>query len=225
MPNLDLEFSKVASSIPYILGGIGVTLQYTLISVGLGIIAGAGLGLIKASRYKTLKILAAFYTSIFRGTPLLVQLSLIYYALPQLTGIHLTPFTAGILSFSLNSTAYVSEIIKGGLQNMDTGQIECAHLLGISRYRIAKDIVLPQVFRKILPSLVNEVIDLLKESALVSTIGEADLLRRATIVASEHYLYFEPLIIVAVVYYSLVVLLSFAAKKLENTWNLRCSQS
>jgi ABC-type amino acid transport system permease subunit len=142
-------------------------------------------------------------------------LGLIYYATPQLTGYTISAFEAGVLTFSLNSAAYSSEIIRAGIESIDIGQWEAAQVLGLSRWQLLRGVIFPQAVRNVLPALVNEMVDLLKESALVSTIGEADLLRQAQKVASEKYLYFEPLIIAAACYYVMVMLISFSAKKLE----------
>jgi His/Glu/Gln/Arg/opine family amino acid ABC transporter permease subunit len=210
-----LDFLKILPSVPFILEGVLVTLQYTLLSLFLGFLWGGALGLMKVSHCRFLDIFARIYTSIFRGTPLLVQLSLAYYAIPQLTGYQITAFEAGVLAFSLNSGAYVSEHIRTGILSVDRGQFEAAASLGISYFSTMKDIILPQAIINILPSLVNESIDLLKESALVSTIGEMDLLRRANVVAAEKYIYFEPLLMVAAVYYVMVMVLSHFAKVLE----------
>ena len=210
-----LNFEAIIPSIPLILEGIIVTLKFTLTSLACGLPLGFLLALAKISPQKTLRAIAQVYTSIFRGTPLLVQLGLIYYATPQLTGYTISAFEAGVLTFSLNSAAYSSEIIRAGIESIDIGQWEAAQVLGLSRWQLLRGVIFPQAVRNVLPALVNEMVDLLKESALVSTIGEADLLRQAQKVASEKYLYFEPLIIAAACYYVMVMLISFSAKKLE----------
>lgn len=210
-----LDFERIWPSVPYILEGVQVTLAYTSVSLCLGFIWGTLLAFCKVGHIRPLKWLADFYTSIFRGTPLLLQLTLIYYASPQLTGYTISIWEAGILTFTLNSGAYVAEHIRGGINGVDKGQMEAALSLGISYPLIMKDIILPQAIRLILPSLVNEAIDLLKESTLISVIGGADILRRANIVASEKYLYFEPLLIAGFLYYILVMVLAFAAQLLE----------
>lgn len=216
---MTLYFEKVWPSLPYILEGVTVTLSYTVISLILGMIWGGILALFKVSSIKSFRFFAQGYTSIFRGTPLILQLSLIYYAMPQLIGYNITPWEAGILTFSLNSGAYVSEILKAGIQTIDRGQQEAALSLGVSYFHMMKDIIFPQAIRNVLPALINEAIDLLKESALVSVIGGADILRRANIVASEKYLYFEPLLIAGVIYYILVMLLSQGAKAIEGRFS------
>lgn len=210
-----LDFERILPSIPYILGGVKVTLAFTAISLSLGFVFGALLALCKISSCGLLKRAAEFYTSIFRGTPLLLQLSLIYYATPQLIGYDMSVWEAGILSFTLNSTAYLSEHFRAGIESVDRGQTEAAIALGIPYFLRMRDIILPQAIRLILPSLVNESIDLLKESALISIIGGADILRRATIVANEKYVFFEPLLIAGALYYMLVMLLTFFSKRLE----------
>lgn len=210
-----LQFERILPSIPYILEGIPITLLYTVTSLACGFFLGIILAMMKVSSYKSFQIFGRVYTSIFRGTPLLLQLTLVYFASPELTGYKITPWEAGILTFSLNSTAYVSEIIRAGILAVDRGQTEAALSLGIPYSLMMKDIILPQAIRNILPALVNESVDLLKESALISVIGGADILRRANVVASEKYLYFEPLIVAGVLYYILVMILSGLAKLLE----------
>lgn len=214
-----MNFGAILPSVPFILEGIKITLAFASVSVVLGFILGLGLTFVKLSSRKWVRFLGAAYTSIFRGTPLILQLSLIYYALPQALGVDITGFQAGILTFSLNSAAYVSEIIRSGIESIDQGQKEASMVLGVSYTDMMKDIVWPQAFRRILPSLVNETIDLLKESAIVSTIGEADLLRRATMVSAEKYTYLEPLIIAGGCYYLMVMILSIVAKNLEKKLN------
>ncbi|MEL6221592.1 MAG: amino acid ABC transporter permease [Cyanobacteria bacterium J06627_8] len=211
----NLDFVRISESIPFILGGILVTLKFTALSAVLGFIWGTILSLFKISNFKPLNWFGTVYTSIFRGTPLLVTLSLIYFATPQLTGFDISGFQAGVITFALNSGAYISEVIRAGIQAIDKGQTEAAVSLGV-RYRpMMLDIILPQAVKNILPALVNESIALLKDSALVSTIGAQDLLRRAQIVGAEKFVYFEPLLIVAVVYYAMVMTLTVTASFME----------
>lgn len=214
-----LDFERIWPSLPYILGGVQVTLAYTIVSLFFGFLWGAVLALFKVSDVRILRFFAEAYTSIFRGTPLILQLSLIYFASPMITGYQISPWEAGIATFSLNSGAYISEIIRGGINAVDKGQREAALSLGVPYALMMKDIILPQAIRTILPSLVNESIDLLKESALVSVIGGADILRRSTIVAQEKYTYFEPLMIAGFLYYIMVMILTFGAKFLERRLN------
>jgi arginine/lysine/histidine transport system permease protein len=210
-----LDFERIWPSVPYILEGVQVTLAYTSVSLGLGFLWGMLLALCKVSHLSFLKGFASFYTSIFRGTPLLLQLMLIYHATPQLTGYKIDIWEAGILTFTLNSGAYVAEHIRAGINGVDKGQMDAALSLGISYPLIMKDIILPQAIRNSLPSLVNEAIDLLKESSLISVLGGTDILRRANNVSAETFLYFEPLLIAGSLYYILVMILAFGARLLE----------
>ena len=214
-PVILLDFERIWPSVPYILEGVQVTLAYTGVSLCFGFFWGTLLALCKVGHFRSLKWIGNFYTSIFRGTPLLLQLTLIYFATPQLTGYTLSIWEAGILTFTLNSGAYVSEHIRSGINAVEKGQMDAALSLGIPYVLIMKDIILPQAIRNSLPSLVNEAIDLLKESALISVIGGADIYRRATIVASEKYLYFEPLLVAGFLYYILVMALTLVAHRLE----------
>lgn len=212
---MHLNFEAIIPSIPVILEGVAVTLKFTLLSLLCGLPLGVGLAVAKLSSTSVIRGMASAYTSLFRGTPLLVQLGLIYYATPQLTSYTISAFEAGILTFALNSAAYSSEIIRAGIQSVDKGQWEAAQMLGLSRRQTIFGIIMPQAIRNTLPALVNEMIDLLKESSLISTIGEADLLRQAQKVASEKYLYFEPLILAAACYYIIVMFIAWLAKRLE----------
>ncbi|MBF2049027.1 MAG: amino acid ABC transporter permease [Elainella sp. C42_A2020_010] len=212
---LNLDFSKIMPSIPFIVQGIWVTLAFTIVSAVIGFAWGTILSIFKISNIKPLKWFADFYTSIFRGTPLILQLALIYFSTPQLTGYAIPPFQAGVITFALNSAAYSSETIRGGILAVDKGQREAAMTLGVTYPLMMWDIILPQAFKNILPALVNESIALLKDSSLVSTVGALDLMRRGQIVASEKFIYFEPLLFVGLIYYVLVMSLTWAAQRFE----------
>jgi arginine/lysine/histidine transport system permease protein len=212
---MNLDFSQIVPSIPYILQGILVTLEFTILSAIFGFIWGTILSLFKISNIKPLNAFAVFYTSIFRGTPLILQLSLIYYATPQVLHYDIQPLTAGVIAFSLNSAAYISETIRGGILAVDKGQREAAMSLGVPYKKMMWDIILPQALKNILPALVNESIALLKDSALVSVIGVLDVLRRANVVAAEKYIYFEPLLFAGLIYYVLIISLTFIARGVE----------
>jgi arginine/lysine/histidine transport system permease protein len=214
---LNLDFSRIAPEIPYIINGIWETLRFTLTSALIGFAWGTLLAIFKISEIKPLKWFADFYTSIFRGTPLILQLALIYFSTPQLIGYPISAFTAGVIAFSLNSAAYSSETIRGGIMAVDRGQREAAMTLGVKYPLMMWDIILPQAFKNILPSLVNESIALLKDSSLVATIGVEDLMRRATIVTNQKFIYFEPLIFVGVIYYVMVTGFTWLAEHFERS--------
>lgn len=212
---LVLDFSKISDSFPYILWGIPVTLAFSVTSALIGFTWGTVLSIFKITNLKPLKWFADAYTSVFRGTPLILQLAIIYFATPQLTGFTPSGFQAGVATFALNSAAYSSETIRGGIMAVDKGQREAAMTLGVAYPVMMWDIILPQAFKNILPALVNEMIALLKDSALVSTVGALDLMRRGQVVAAEKFIYFEPLIFVAIIYYLMVIALTSVAKNLE----------
>ena len=142
---------------------------------------------------------------------------LIYFATPQLTGqaIVPTPLQAGVLTFGLNSAAYISESIRGGILSVDKGQWEAAMALGVPKTKMMIDIIFPQAFKNILPSLVNESIALLKDSSLVTIIAVGDVMRWAQLVQTKTFRAFEPFIVAALVYYVLVMILTFIGNRLE----------
>src|SRR5476649_866738 len=156
---MSLHFDAILPSLPFILAGVGVTLKFTVTSLACGLPLGCLLAIAKISHRPVIKAAAQVYTSIFRGTPLLVQLGIFYFATPQLTGYAISAFEAGVLTFSLNSAAYSSEIIRAGIQSIDLGQWEAAKVLGLSHHQTLLTIILPQAVRNILPALVNELVD------------------------------------------------------------------
>ena len=202
------------------LEGIWVTLKFVFFAIILGSILGTVLALFKIGSAKPLKWFADAYTSIFRGTPLILQLMIIYYSIPQLTGYDISPFLFAILAFGLNSSAYISEIIRAGIQAVDKGQLEAAQALGVPYGAMMKDIILPQALKNILPALMNEFITLTKESAIVSTIGYLDLMRRAQVVGADLFRNFEPLLFVGVIYWCLVMGLTVIGRMVERRLKL-----
>lgn len=210
-----LHFERIFPFYMVFINGMVSTLELTFLSLAFGFVLGVILAVIKVSRFQLPALIARFYTSIFRGTPLLVQLFLIYFATPQITGYKIEPFTAAIIAFSLNSAAYISEIFRGGIQSVDKGQSEAAWALGVCGKDAMLDIVIPQALKTVLPSLVNECISLLKDSSLVSTIGMLDMMRAAQISMNVTYLAFEPFILIALMYYVLIMILTFVANRME----------
>ncbi|AVQ97954.1 amino acid ABC transporter permease [Oceanobacillus sp. M65] len=212
---MNLDFSQIVPYIPFILKGIGATLKFVSISIIIGFVLGTLLALCKITKVPFLKGFAVFYTSVFRGTPLILQLMIIYFAVPQLTGYDISAFLSAVLTFGLNSAAYISEIIRGGIQAVDRGQTEAAEALGVPYKPMMLNIILPQAFKNILPAMMNEFITLTKESALVSTIGYLDLMRRAQIVGADIYRNFEPLILAGLIYWVMVYILTVAGSLVE----------
>ncbi|WP_433743033.1 amino acid ABC transporter permease [Falsibacillus pallidus] len=212
---MGLDFQQLIPSVPFILKGIGVTLKIVLLAGVIGFLFGILLALFKISKLKVLGIIADVYTSIFRGTPLVLQLMIIFYGSPQIFGTQIDPYTAAVSAFAMNSAAYISEIIRAGIQAVDKGQQEAAAALGISYKQMMKDIILPQALKNILPALMNEFITLTKESAIVTVIGVTDVMRRSYMVGSDLYSFFEPLLFAGLVYYLLVIILTVLGKAVE----------
>ena len=188
----------VLEVLPSLLDGAKMTLQifcWTLIgSLPLGLIVGLAL----ISRFRLLKAILRFYVWLMRGTPLLLQLIFVFYGLP-LVGLTLGRFDAALFAFILNYTAYFAEIFRGGLQSIDKGQYESAKVLRLTYWQTIRKIVTPQVVKIVLPSIGNEVINLVKDSSLVYVIGIGDLLRAGN-VATSRDVTLVPLVMVGVVY-------------------------
>lgn len=197
--------------------GVGVTLYMTAICVTGGFLLSIPLALMKISRIKFLNAIGYIYTDVFRSVPALVILYLSYFAIPSVLNVTISAPFAAFITLSMVSAAYVSESLRGGVEAIDVGQKEAALALGISYRRTMFNIVLPQSLRAILPALVNETIGILKDTSLISIIGVAELMRVSRHVMADTYIMFEPLVIAAVVYYILVKVLSYFAKKLEMT--------
>lgn len=212
---MNLNFADILPSIPFILQGIAITLKIVIVAGLLGFAFGIVLSLFKISSYKVLNWFADAYTSIFRGTPLVLQLMIIYFGSPQIVGYQIEPYTAAVLSFALNSGAYISEIIRAGILAVDKGQQEAAMALGIPYKKMMWDIILPQALKNILPALMNEFISLTKESAIVTTVGVMDIMRRSYIVGADKFSFFEPLLIAGLIYYLMVMTLTVLGKVVE----------
>ncbi len=163
-----------------------MTIQLTVITLILGTFLAIIITFLKISKMKILNFIATLYTWVFRGTPLLLQLYFFYYALPKM-GLTLQPFTAAILSLTLNCAAYMSEIIRGGIIAIDKGQFEASKALGFTYIQTMVKIVLPQTVRIIIPPVGNEFIAILKDTSLVSIISMVELMRKSTLIASSTF--------------------------------------
>ena len=173
---MDFQWSLFVESLPFLAQGALVTAQLTLISFALGLVVGTLNGLARISKNPVLAGFATFYVTLLRGVPLLVTLMFLYYGLPS-AGIQLSAFTVGVMALALTNGAYVTEIVRAGIQSIEPGQMRAARSLGMSYSRAMRRIILPQALRRVLPPLTNESITLLKNTSLVSTIALTDLLR------------------------------------------------
>jgi len=191
--------------------GVKNTILIAILSVFLGLILGNILALMKISRNKILNLISTAYIEFLRGTPLLVQVYIIFYGL----NLDIPEFFAGVLALSLNSGAYVAEIIRSGIQSIDKGQMEAARSLGMPYSMAMRYIIIPQAFRNILPALGNEFIVVIKESAIVSVIGIHELMYKAYTIRGNTYKPFLPLFIAAIIYFILTFSLSRGMSRVE----------
>ncbi|MDY5992988.1 MAG: amino acid ABC transporter permease [Bacilli bacterium] len=195
----------------FILEGLGKTLIIAFFAVILGVILGGLVALIRNYHEETKKaklanFISKLYVTIIRGTPAVLQLMIIYYVIFRTVDIN--TILVGVIAFGINSGAYVSEIIRAGINSIDRGQKEAADSLGLTYRETMKSIILPQAIRNVLPALSNEFITLLKETSVAGYIGIIELVKAADIIASGTYNYFFPLIIIAIIYLILTIGLS-----------------
>ncbi|MGL4853720.1 MAG: amino acid ABC transporter permease [Lentisphaeria bacterium] len=206
MELLNEYFRHFVAVMPKLLDGAIITVQATAISVFFGLVLGLFICLSRMSRFKILSFPALAYIDIVRGTPLLVQILMIYFGIPALLSslfqspINLAPLAAGIIACSLNSSAYVAEIIRGGIQSIDSGQMEAARSLGMNHFQSMRYIILPQAFRNIIPPMGNEFIVLLKDSSLLMVLGVNELMMQGKLYAAATYAHFPTYIAIASVY-------------------------
>ena len=192
---------------PRLLEGAVVTLELTVCSISLGFILGVALALGRLYGKRPVSLLCTGYIEFFRGTPLLVQLLILYYGLPPY-GIRLSSFVAGILGLGLNSAAYQAEYFRGAIQSVSQGEIMAARAIGMSRFKAIVNIILPQMFRIVIPSWSNELIYTLKYSSVAYMIGAPELMAQAKFIAAANFRYFEVFLVVAFIYLIAVVVLS-----------------
>ncbi|MBO8127168.1 MAG: amino acid ABC transporter permease [Firmicutes bacterium] len=173
-----MDFAVIWKYLPVLAKGAVTTVELTALAVVIGTLLGLVIAFAAISKNVILKGFARFYTWLIRGTPLLLQLFLIYYGLPQL-GLTLSPFAAAVAGLSINSAAYIAEIVRAAIQSIDKGQMEAARSIGMSYFQAMSRVILPQAYLRMIPPLGNEFIALLKDSSLVATISMVDLMRTA----------------------------------------------
>lgn len=194
-----MDLTVLKEMLPAIAKGSITTLELTIISVFLGSVIGIFVALLKLAKNKVVLGAASFYTWLFRGTPMILQLFVFYYGLPSI-GIKLSPFQAAILGLSLNSGAYMAEIIRGGILSVDKGQFEASKALGFTYYDTMRRIILPQTIKIIIPSVGNEFITMLKDTSIVSTIAMVETMRSAQIIYSSTFKPMEAFFIAGCLY-------------------------
>lgn len=202
------DFSFMDEYGTYFLTGVGKTLEVSLLAVLGGFILGTLIALLRLSRFWPFRFLGSAYVEIIRGTPLLVQVMLLNYGLPLFLGVDINIFLVAFLGLSINSAAYIAEIMRAGIQSLDKGQMEAARSLGMSRGLAMRQIILPQAFKNVLPALGNEFVVVVKESSVLSVIGYAELTYQSSLIRGATYISFEPLLVVSAIYFVLIFTMS-----------------
>ncbi|RXK02335.1 ABC transporter permease [Arcobacter sp. CECT 8989] len=219
----DIVASKSETKIGPVLEGLWVTLKISFFAAILTFIIGIIVALMKLSTYQFLKDIATVYITLVRGTPLLVQIFLFYFIVANI--FELDRFIAGVLALGIFFGAYMAEVLRGAIQSIDKGQLEAASSLGISKTQAMRYIILPQAFKRALPTLVGEMIALVKDSSLVSVIAITDLTKVGKEIVANTFSPFETWIVVALVYLSITSLLSFIGHRLEKKMALKGGMS
>ena len=219
-----MDFSFLSDYYMYFIDGIKLTLFISLISVFLGTLFGIVLYAMKKSKFTILKryifkVLSSTYIEVVRGTPLYLQIMIVYYGADQIFNLDMPAIASGILAISLNSAAYVSELIRAGIEAVDKGQLEAARSLGMNYSKAMFLVIIPQAIKNILPAIGNEFIAVIKESSMASTIGVAELMYAANKVTGRIFRSFEPLIISAICYFVLTYTLGRVIKYIERRMN------
>ncbi len=219
-----MNFSFLKDYYTFFLEGTKITIVLSLITIVFGVIFGIIFALMRISNNPILKSIAAIYIEFIRGTPVMVQLFIVYYGLSEIgiefpdiyvLGSNFSDLMAGAIALSINSSAYVAEIIRAGIQAVDKGQMEAARSLGLDYATSMNSIILPQAVKNILPALGNEFIAIIKESSIVSIIGIHELMFNTDTVRGNTFIPFEPLLITAAIYFIITFSLSSIVRAFE----------
>ncbi|MCM2535406.1 amino acid ABC transporter permease [Neobacillus pocheonensis] len=209
-----LNFSLVGKFLPYMVKAAVVTIQLSLVSIIVGLVFGLVIALMRISKIKILSYIAKFYIWIIRGTPMLVQLFLVYFGLPQI-GIELSPFISSVIALGMNAAAYIAEIYRGGILSVPSGQMEAAESLGMRYPAIMKKIILPQTLRVSVPSLGNQAVSMLKDSSLASLVTVSELMMVSQRFAATNYAFIEFYLVAAGFYLVMTTIFTFILHKIE----------
>lgn len=216
-----MDFSVLSGYYGVFIQGAKTTIIISLVSLVIGFVLGLLICLMKMSKIKILRWPASAYVQILRGTPLFVQIFIIYFGLPQLgiqfpdIGPFSSDFVSGAFALSINSSAYIAEIFRSGIQAVDKGQMEASRSLGLGYVDAMRYVIVPQAVKNVLPALANEFITLVKESSIISVIGVQELMFKAGIVRTSLYRPFEPYIMAAIMYLVMTTVLSLLVGLLE----------
>ncbi|WP_218087337.1 ABC transporter substrate-binding protein/permease [Staphylococcus aureus] len=203
----------------FFLKGIKITILISLIAVALGSILGAFVALMKLSKIKIISWIASIYIEILRGTPMLVQVFIVFFGITAALGLDISALVCGTIALVINSSAYIAEIIRAGINAVDKGQMEAARSLGLNYRQTMKSVIMPQAIKNILPALGNEFVTLIKESSIVSTIGVGEIMFNAQVVQGISFDPFTPLIVAAALYFVLTFVLTRIMNMIEGRLN------
>ncbi|HHW5480580.1 TPA: ABC transporter permease subunit [Staphylococcus aureus] len=203
----------------FFLKGIKITILISLIGVALGSILGAFVALMKLSRIKIISWIASIYIEILRGTPMLVQVFIVFFGITAALGLDISALVCGTIALVINSSAYIAEIIRAGINAVDKGQMEAARSLGLNYRQTMKSVIMPQAIKNILPALGNEFVTLIKESSIVSTIGVGEIMFNAQVVQGISFDPFTPLLVAAALYFVLTFVLTRIMNMIEGRLN------
>ncbi|MGP9607236.1 amino acid ABC transporter substrate-binding protein/permease [Glutamicibacter sp. AOP38-B1-38] len=212
-------FDLVAKSLPALMTGLGNTLLVTAISFAVAMVLGLLFGFMKISGNIVVRGISTSFVNIFRGTPLLLWAFMFYFGLPQLTGWDVSIWVAGVLTLSLNAGAYIAEIVRGGIQSVDPGQLEASRSLGLGYGKSMQKVVVPQAFKMMTPSLINQLIIMLKDSSLLLAIGFAELLYQGQQIYAANFRVTETLFIVGIIYFIAIMALTKLANFADRRFN------
>ena len=215
-----LDFGLVFENWDALLQAVLITISLAFLAEVIGVALGLAFALLKISGYRVLSILAQVYIDVFRGTPLLVQIVIVYFTTASVGLRFNSLFFAGLVALSLNAAAYVAEIFRAGIQSIDKGQTEAGRSSGLTYAQTMRYIIVPQAFRRVIPPLTNEFVMLIKDTSLVSVIGLAELLRAARVLQSETF-NGTPLIAAALMYLAICLPLIYLTNALERRLNRR----
>ncbi|GAA4720348.1 ABC transporter permease subunit [Brevibacillus fulvus] len=209
------SWQVIVDALPILAKGLLVTIEITVLALIIALIIGLFIGLMNTARTKILRSIGTVYIDIIRGTPLLVQIFIIYFGIPYALDFQIDEFVAGIAAISLNASAYLAEIFRAGIQSVDGGQMEAARSLGLTRGQAMRLVVLPQAVRRMIPAFVNQAIVSMKDTSLLTVIGIRELTNSGEIIISGNYRFFEIWITVAVFYFVFIHLLTLFSRYLE----------
>ena len=212
-------FGLLKSTFPLLMEGLKMTVILTIISIACALVLGVIFGLMRVSRSIWLRAIGTTFVDIFRGTPLLVQAFFIYFGIPAALGFEMSAFTAGIITLSLNAGAYMTEIVRGGIQSVDKGQMEASRSLGVGYLPTMRKVILPQAVRTMIPSYINQFVITLKDTSILSVIGIAELTQTGRIIIARNFQSFQMWLIIGIIYFIVIMALTKLSDRLEKRIN------